>query len=77
MHKLLEFARFLHVAAMLNTKIVNYTKGANGAQVPCETEMLWMQVLIDIMLGYEPVPFTATRKQKAIQMYQLSLTRKM
>lgn len=61
------FARFLQVASMLNAKMINYTNIANDAQVPRQTVTLWMQVLVDTMLGYELPPYTSTMKRKAIQ----------
>lgn len=61
------FARFLHVASTLNAKMINYTNIANDAQVPRQTIPLWMQVLIDTMIGYELQPFSLTVKRKAIQ----------
>ncbi len=61
------FARFLQVASMLNAKMINYTNIASDAQVPRQTVTLWMQVLIDTMLGYELPPYSSTMKRKAIQ----------
>jgi predicted AAA+ superfamily ATPase len=61
------FARFLQVASTLNAKMINYTNIANDAQVPRQTIPLWIQVLIDTMIGYELHPFSLTVKRKAIQ----------
>jgi len=61
------FARFLQVASTLNAKMINYTNIASDAQVPRQTVTLWMQVLIDTMLGYELPPYSSTMKRKAIQ----------
>ena len=61
------FARFLQVASTLNAKMINYTNIASDAQVPRQTVTLWMQVLIDTILGYELPPYSSTMKRKAIQ----------
>jgi predicted AAA+ superfamily ATPase len=47
--------------------MINYTNIANDALVPRQTIPLWIQVLIDTMIGYELHPFSLTVKRKAIQ----------
>lgn len=60
------FARFLTVAALTNSQLLNFTNIASDSQVPVQTVRQWYQILEDTLLGYQLEPFTATRKRKAI-----------
>jgi len=61
------FSRFLEFAAKTNAQILNFTNIANDARLPRQTVKLWYDVLVDTLLGYEVLPFTATKKRKAIE----------
>lgn len=60
------FARFLRVAALTNSQMLNFTNIASDSQVPVQTVRQWYQVLEDTLLGYQLEPFTKTKKRKAI-----------
>ena len=60
------FARFLTVAALTNSEMLNYTNISSDCQVPVQTVKQWYQVLEDTLLGYQVEPFTQTTKRKAI-----------
>ena len=59
------FARFLTVASMSNSQLINYTNIASDSQVPVQTVKQWFQVLEDTLLGYQVESFTKTKKRKA------------
>lgn len=61
------FARFLQVAALANTQIVNYTKVANDSQLSPNTVRDYFQILEDTLIGYQLPAWTRSRKRKAIQ----------
>ena len=60
------FARFLTVASLTNSQILNYTNIANDSNLPVQTVRQWYDVLTDTLLGYQVPPFTKTVKRKAI-----------
>ena len=60
------FSRFLHVAALSNGQLINYSSIANDAQASRSTVQNWFQVLYDTLLAWEIRPFKATRKRKSI-----------
>lgn len=60
------FARFLTVASVSNSQLINYTNIASDSQVPVQTVKQWFQVLEDTLLGYQVESFTKTKKRKAI-----------
>lgn len=60
------FARFLNVAALSNSQLINFTNIASDSQVPVQTVKQWFQVLEDTLLAYQVEPFTKTQKRKAI-----------
>lgn len=60
------FARFLTVASVSNSQLINYTNIASDSQVPVQTVKQWFQVLEDTLLGYQVESFTNTKKRKAI-----------
>lgn len=61
------FSRFLQVAAVSNTKIINYTNIGSDAGVPRQTVKQWFQILLDTLLGFELQPFTKTVKRKSLE----------
>ena len=61
------FSRFLQVASVSNTKIINYTNIGSDAGVPRQTVKQWFQILLDTLLGFELRPFTKTVKRKALE----------
>lgn len=58
------FSRFLHVAALCNGTIVNFTKVANDAQVPRTTVYEYFEILRDTLVLFELPAWrkTVTRK---------------
>ena len=60
------FARFLTVASVSNSQLINYTNIASDSQVPVQTVKQWFQVLEDTLLGYQVESFINTKKRKAI-----------
>lgn len=60
------FARFLQVAASMNTRLVNATAIGSDAQVPRQTVQNYFQILRDTLLGYDLEPFGETVKRKPI-----------
>ena len=60
------FARFLTVASLTNSQLLNYTNISSDSQVPVQSVKQWYQVLEDTLLGYQVEPFTETKKRKAI-----------
>lgn len=60
------FARFLTVAALTNSQLLNFTNIASDSQVPVQTVRQWYQVLEDTLLGYQLEPFAGSHKRKAI-----------
>lgn len=62
--KLPEFTRFLEVAAVSNTEILNFTNIANDVGVSRQTVAGWYQILVDTLIGYELAAFTKASKRK-------------
>jgi predicted AAA+ superfamily ATPase len=60
------FSRFLHVAALCNGTIVNFTKVANDAQVPRTTIHEYFEVLKDTLILHEVPAWRKSRKRKPI-----------
>lgn len=67
------FARFLEIAALSNTCIINYTNIANDAHVPRQTVKLWFDILYDTLLAFELPVFRKTIKRKSIETSKLYL----
>ncbi|GAB4112556.1 MAG: ATP-binding protein [Acidobacteriota bacterium] len=65
------FSRFLHVAALCNGTIVNFTKVANDAQVPRTTVYEYFEILRDTLVLFELPAWrkTVTRKPLASSKY--------
>ncbi len=66
--KLPAFSRFLEVAALSNTQIVNYTNIASDVGVSRQTVTDWYRILIDTLVGYEIHPYSKGKKRKTFGM---------
>lgn len=60
------FSRFLHVAALCNATIVNFTNVANDAQVARTTVYEYFEILKDTLLLYELPAWRKTKKRKPL-----------
>ena len=58
------FSRFLEVAALCNTQIINYSNIANDAQVARTTVHEYFSILRDTLLGYDLPAWGVTTKRK-------------
>lgn len=61
------FTRFLHVAALSNTEIVNYTNIAQDCGVSAKTVKEYFAILEETMLGFYLPAYTRVVKRKLIQ----------
>ncbi len=60
------FARFLDASALTNGEELHYTNLSNDCSVPVRTIENYIQVLVDTLIGFNILPFTKTKKRKAI-----------
>ena len=60
------FSRFLHVAALCNATIVNFTNVANDAQVPRTTVYEYFDILRDTLVLHELPAWRKSRQRKPI-----------
>jgi predicted AAA+ superfamily ATPase len=60
------FSRFLHVAALCNATIVNFTKVSNDAQVPRTTVYEYFEILKDTLVTMELPAWRTSRRRKPI-----------
>ena len=60
------FSRFLRIAALCNSTIVNFTKVANDAQVARTTVYEYFEILKDTLVLYELPPWRKSRKRKPL-----------
>jgi predicted AAA+ superfamily ATPase len=60
------FSRFLHIAALCNGTIVNFTKVANDAQVPRTTVYEYFEILRDTLILLELPAWRKTAKRKPL-----------
>lgn len=60
------FSRFLRVAALCNSTIVNFTKVANDAQVARTTVYEYFEILKDTLVLYELPAWRKSRKRKPL-----------
>lgn len=60
------FSRFLKVAALCNSQIVNFTNLANDAQVPRTTVYEYFEILKDTLILHELPAWKKSRKRKPI-----------
>lgn len=61
-----KFVRFLETMALSNGKELNYQAIASDAGVPPRTLEGYIEVLKDTLIGNELLPFTKTKKRKAV-----------
>jgi predicted AAA+ superfamily ATPase len=64
--KLEHFAKFLHLAAICDTELLNYTNIGSDLGMPAKTIREYFNILEDTLIGYILEPFTGTVKRKAI-----------
>lgn len=60
------FSRFLEVAALSNSCLINYSKIANDAQVPPNTVREHFQILRDTLIGQDLAPWRKSKTRKAV-----------
>jgi predicted AAA+ superfamily ATPase len=60
------FSRFLEVAALCNTEIINYSNVSNDAQVPHTTVTEYFGILTDTLIGRELTAWKKTKKRKPL-----------
>ncbi len=60
------FSRFLHVAALCNATVVNYTNVSNDAQVPRTTVYEYFEILKDTLLLHEVPAWRHSQKRKPL-----------
>ncbi len=60
------FTRFLEVAALCNSQMINYSQIASDAQVPTSTTREYFQILYDTFLAKELTAFKQSKKRKPI-----------
>ena len=60
------FSRFLQVASLYNTELVNFANIASDCGVPARTVSEYFSILQDTLIGYLLEPFTKSKKRKAI-----------
>jgi predicted AAA+ superfamily ATPase len=67
------FSRFLEVAALCNSRIINYAKMANDAQVARSTVQEYFEILKDTLLADELTVWKKSKKRKAISTSKMYL----
>jgi predicted AAA+ superfamily ATPase len=60
------FARFLEVAALTNTHLLNYTSVANDTGIPVRTVREHYQMLEDTLIGFQLPPYRRSLKRKPV-----------
>ena len=61
------FARFLKYAALTSSELINFSNVASDAQVSPSTVREYYSILEDTLIGYQLIPWTKSKKRKAIQ----------
>ncbi len=61
------YTRFLHGAAFNNSRILNYAKVANDAQLAPNTVRDYYQILTDTLLGFQVPPWRGAGARKSVQ----------
>jgi len=61
-----DFSRFLTVAALTNTQVINFTKVAHDSEVKLNTVRAYYQILEDTLIGFFVEPFRDTPSRKAV-----------
>jgi len=65
--KLPQFSRFLKVAGLTNTGLLNFSKIASDTGAPASTVREYYSILTDTLLGFMLEPWQESKKRKAIQ----------
>jgi len=60
------FSRFLEVAALTNTHLLNYTSVSNDTGIPARTVREHYQMLEDTLIGFQLAPYRRTLKRKPV-----------
>lgn len=60
------FSRFLEVAALTNTHLLNYTSVSNDTGIPARTVREHYHMLEDTLLGFQLPPYRRTLKRKPV-----------
>jgi predicted AAA+ superfamily ATPase len=60
------FSRFLQVAALTNTHILNFASVSNDTGIPARTVREHYQMLEDTLIGFQLPPFRRTRKRRPV-----------
>jgi len=60
------FSRFLEVAALTNTHMLNYTSVSNDTGIPVRTVREHYQMLEDTLIGFQLPPFRRSLKRKPV-----------
>jgi predicted AAA+ superfamily ATPase len=66
--KLPQLSRFLTVAALSNTEMLNFTNIANDVGVSRQSVAGWYQILVDTLIGYKLPSFQKGKKRKTFGM---------
>ena len=61
------FTRFLKTATLSNGELINYSQIASDAEVAPSTVREYYSVLEDTLIGFQVLPWTKSKKRKAIQ----------
>jgi len=64
---LTDFQRFLTIAALTSSEIVNYTNIAMDCGVSTKTAQSYFNILVDTLIGYMLPSYTKVNKRKVIQ----------
>ncbi len=65
--KIIAFSRFLELAALSNTQLLNFTQIGSDTETPPSTIREYYWLLEDTLLGHLLPPWTRSKKRKAIQ----------
>lgn len=63
---LIDFSKFLDIAALTNTEQLDYANVASDVQINARTVSSYYQILQDTLVGYLLEPYTKTKKRKAM-----------
>ncbi len=64
--KIENFSRFLQLASLVNTQLINFSNLASDMGMPAKTIREYFYILEDTMLGALLLPYSKTKKRKAI-----------
>lgn len=60
------FSRFLEVAGLCHSQMINFSQLANDAQVPASTVREYFHILLDTLVAHELPAYRETKKRKPI-----------